>query len=422
MQTVMYCDKQAQRWIASLPSVLLISLSFLLTGCEDGPGAFPPSSFDDIATHTADSEEDEGSGSSVMTGLTDVGDFDFSTDPLPDAQALYFMNGDELWTLDAGGDPEPVADDLTIAGYSASAEGDRVAVLHMERDSGGDEHGVVSILSASGEVLFDLSELDEGFNVSQISPIQTLSMRPDGDSLVVTHQNGAMTLVMLDGDVRQLLPPSIEQQPGRITWSADGQFLAYLDPWMPNEPSSLFITVPGREIRLSLMEASGDDDGIIRARWIPGTNRIAVIRSTGSTISHGGDLFLIDVENGQRELVMSSGAIAPVAGLVDLEPSPDGSWLAATGFVPGVEFPRFGGLWMINVQSGVSTEIDLENAAAVTDLWWIDGALVVRVIDEPQTSLPGAYTGRESFRLVEIDPRDGETTELYVANKGSSDD
>jgi hypothetical protein len=415
-------DNKAQCLWALGTALVLLSSGLILSGCEEEPGAVPPASVERVATFVADPDEQDDPDQDGISGIEDVGDFDFSEVTLPNARFVFFMHGDELWRIGQNSEPEVLLDDLMIGGFSASSRGDRVAILHFERDDAGAEHGLVSIVDSRGEAVIDATEASEAFDLSQLSPIQTLAMRPDGEALALTHQNGAMTLVELDGSAHELLPASIEHQPGRISWSSDGQFLAYLDPWMPDEPSSLYVTIPGRDIRLSLMDASTDEDGIVRARWIPGTTFVVAVRSTGSTIAHGGDLFLIDAETGRRELLMSSGTIAPVAGLADIEPSPDGQWLAATGFVPGENYPAFAGLWLIDLESGHRIEIELEGTGSVTDLWWLGEDLLIRMIDTPQTSLPGTYTGREPFRLVEIDPSTGSTTERYPVTDDDADD
>jgi hypothetical protein len=400
--------------------VLVAFACFLLTACEEEPGAVPPSSVRDVATFVADSD-DAATDSDGETGIRELGDFHLSTDTLSPADRVYFVYGDDLWQIKDDGDIGIVAEDLTIVSYSASATGDRLAILFLERDESDREEPGITILESDGEVLFSLSDFDGEFDLNQMSPIQSIAMSPAGESMALTHQNGAMTLVTLEGELKQLLPPSIEHQPGRLAWSVDGQFLIYLDPWMPDEPSSLFVMVPGRDIRQELVQATSDGEGVVRARWIPGSTYVAVIRASGSTISHGGDLFLVDVETGRQELLMSSGEIAPVAGLVDIAPSPDGEWLAATAFVPGDDYPRFAGLWMINLRSGLSSEIEAVGNGVVTDLWWLGDNLLVRTVDEPRTSLPGTYTGREDFRLLEIDPDNGRVTERYPDEDADDD-
>jgi hypothetical protein len=405
------CDNSAR--FMHLAMLLLAGILLVpLTACEEDQRAVPPGAVRDVSTPVANDSEGASNEDAAFTGLV-AGEF--SAQILPQAERAYFAIGGDLWQLPQTGQPQSVAENLTIASYSASATGDELALLSIDReDDTAEEQTRLTLLDPDGESLFELEDLEPDVDLEQMSPIESIALSPSGDELAMTHRNGAMTLATVDRGVRQLLPPSLDARPGRISWSADGAFITFLDPWMPDEPSALYVIVPEEDSVQRLVAPTPDGRGVVRAKWIPGTPYIVMIKSSDSTIRHGGDLFLIDAETGRQELLMSSGEIAPVAGVVDVAPSPDGTWLAATGFVPGDEYPGFAGLWVINLQSGLRMEIELEDRASVTDLWWLGEDLLIRTIDEPRTSLPGTYTGREDFRLLEIDPDTGRSTQRYA--------
>ena len=404
------CDNSAQRRLPGLAFLALLGVILMTLGaCDDDPGAPPdPGAVSQMATAVAGSDEQ---ADGPDAGFQALGDFEFTTDPLPDSERIYFSVGGDLWRLPDQGAPDQVTEDLSIASYSFNATGDVLAVLSLNRN---DDREVVevAILDPDGDPRLEISSEDS----RALRSSESVAMTPPGDAVAVTGQDGAISLISLDGEIQPLLQASLQHRPGRLAWSSDGQFLSYLDPWMPDESSSLYVHVPARDIRQEIVQPGSDGHGVIRARWIPGTPYIVMIKDSGSTISHGGDLFLVDVETGRQELLKSSGSIAPVAGVVDIVPSPDGEWLAATGFVPGDDYPGFAGLWLINLQSGLEEEIELDNGETITDLWWLGDELIVRAIDQPQTSLPGTYTGRETFRLLEIDPQDGSVEERYASD------
>jgi WD40 repeat protein len=416
MERAIACDRYAQVswwWLRRIiTGALLLTGALALSGCEDDPGAPPrPGAVSQMATAVADPPDDE--ASAEFEGL---GDFEFPSAPLPPADYMYFSYGRDVWQLSVSGEPEQVTDDLAVHGFSSNAQGDRLAVLSSGNEGPGNDEISVTVIDAQGSEVFELSDLVEDGIATTLQSIDSVSMSPSGDRFATTQTDGGMSLITLDGELQSLLQPSIDHRPWRLAWSSDGQFLAYLDPWMTGSPSSLVVHVPARDIRQPLVRPGSDDHGVIRARWVPGTPYIVMVRESGSTIPGGGDLFLVDAETGRQELIMSSGAIAPVAGVVDIASSPDGTWLAATGYVPGEDHPGFAGLWLINFNSGLQSEIEINSGEHVTDLWWLGEALIVRTISEPQTSLPGTYTGRESFRLLEIDPESGDVSERYASD------
>lgn len=416
MMRLVHCDMCAHsmwrsgiRYLLLFPAVLMI-----LTACLDDSDIPTPGTLSTSSPTPTGDQSALGDQSDEYRGL---GDFEFSTEPLTPADRIYFSYGDEIWSINMDGDIESIATDLQIAGYSASASGERLAILHLDRD-GDEETFEVSVFDDDAQEIFTLDSVPSEYDIRQIGEINSVTLNPGGTSLAVTFQNGAMSLVSLDGDVRQLLQPSSSSSPGRLEWSSDGQFLTYLDPWMPGEQSSLYVHVQARDLRERLADPGDDAQGVLRARWVPGTPYVVFVKSSGSTISHGGDMFIVNAETGRQELLMSAGEIAPVAGVVGIAPSPDGEWLASTGFVPGDVYPAFAGLWITNLQSGLRTEVDMDSSDPVTDLWWLGDKLLVRTIDQSLTSLPGTYTGREGFRLLEIDPASGVSTERFADEDG----
>jgi hypothetical protein len=218
----------------------------------------------------------------------------------------------------------------------------------------------------------------------------------------------------LDGEVVQLLEPNPDQNPGRLEWSSDGQFIAYLDPWLPSEPSSLYVMQPESGIRQVLVRSSEDGHGVTRAQWIPGTSSIVFAKTSSSTIAVGGDLFLIDAMSGEQQLLVPAGQFAPVAGAVDIAVSPGGDKVALTVFVPGAERPQFAGVWIVGLVSEEMTHVPVDVGDSVTDLWWLGDNLLLRAIENPRSKLPGLYTGLEEFTLLEYDLETGEFFEHVV--------
>lgn len=390
----------------------LVILAGIAAACDDSvERAVSPDSVRRLVTTVSDenaeaTDADETAGFIEQPVLEQV---------LPPAERVYFTQGGDVWRAPVDGEPLPVTRDEPVIDFSASANGNRVAILRIERDAGGGaERAMPSIRLPDGETLIDLTALRADFDIDQLSPIESLAMAPVGDQLAMTHRDGSVSLVTIAGDVEQVLEPG-DGRPGRLDWSSDGRFLAYLDPWLPNEPSALYLLIPERGIRQVLVQPSQGGYGVVQASWIPGTSKIVYIKASESTIPNGGDVFVVDATTGERQLLLSSSEIAPVAGAVDLAVSPDGETVGITGFAPGNEYPTFSGIWLFTLPGGDHYELTVDFDGVVTDLWWLGERLMFRSIDEPRTALPGTYTGQEAFTLYTYDPRTGGLEERYTA-------
>lgn len=396
-------------------AVLLTTLAFAITACdEEEHRAIAPGPVRDLSTAPANNversqtEEPQTLFDPLKDGVSGI--------DLPRADRVYFTNGGDIWQAPIDQEPAAVITDSNVAGFSPSATGHRLAVLGLERDEDDDEErSVLSLVLPSGSPIFDLSEVEGAEQLDDVSPIESIALTPSGNTLAMTHRNGALTIASLDGQVQQLIHPNEERRPGDLHWSSDGHLIAFLDPWLPNEPSGLYVLVPETGVRQVLVGVSEKGHGVEAATWIPGTSYLVYTKSSGSTISHGGDMFVVNALTGERQLLLSSGEIAPVAGVVDLAVSPDGEVVALTTFVPGDERPEFAGLWTVDLSTGDRLRVPVNRGQSVTDIWWLGENLLYRAVAEPRTRLPGVYTGVEDFELVEYDPDSGVTRERFTS-------
>lgn len=395
-------------------AVLVTTMAFVLAACdEEEHRAVAPGSVSNLATATS---SDDGQDLTEEPGsLIDPLENGVSGIELPRAHRVYFTYGGDIWQAPIDSDPSPVITERSVAGFSPSATGHRLAVLGLERNDDDEDRSVLSLVLPSGSPILDLSEFEQAERLEGMSPVESIALTPAGTSLAMTHRNGALTVASLDGQVQQFIHPEERRRPGNLQWSSDGQILAFLDPWLPNEPSGLYVLVPETAVRQVLIGVSEKGHGVEAAKWVPGTSYLVYTKSSGSTIPHGGDVFVVNALTGERELLLSSNEIAPVAGAVDLAVSPDGETVALTAFVPGDEHPEFAGLWTVNLSTGDRERVPVDRGYTVTDIWWLGENLLYRTVDEPRTRLPGAYTGLEEFQLVEYDPDTGVKRERLLS-------
>jgi hypothetical protein len=387
----------------------ILAVAVLASGCEEDQRAIPPGVVRQSPTAIPDQEVSDSQG---MGGIRDD---DATGMTLPNALWVYFTHGGDVWRLPINGDPEPVIQTQSVVAVSPSALGDRLAAITVQPgDESDEERTVFSILDPDGSVALEIENVQEHLDEFDLDWIEDLALAPAGDVLALSHSSGAISVITMTGEIQVVIAPESGPQPGTLQWSADGNFLAYLDPWMPNQPSSLYVAVPESGVRQVMAHAARNQYGVISAAWVPGTTYLAYVASSGSTIPHGGDLFLVDILDGERTLLLSSGSFAPVAGLVDIAVSPHGRQLAATIYVPGDQRPAFHSLYLIDTITGEREIVPVERNHAVTDLWWLGGKLVYRAIDEPRTARPGLYTGLEAYILVEYDPETGETRQRHA--------
>jgi hypothetical protein len=400
------------RWIAMLLATLFAAS--LLAGCdEEVQRAISPGG---VSDHTDDAAEQNDEGQGAVIESTDDASLAIGQRLLTAAERVYLAYGGDIWRIGPVGSPLPVVEDLEVVGFSANARGDRLALLHVERagdDEDGEERRVLSIVQPESGARHDVTPIVEAAFDADLGQIESISSSPDGTALAFAYQSGAITVAGLDGTVRTVVGSRDGRSPATIRWSADGIFLLYLDPGLPAEPSELWIASTEQDLRQVLVDPESDTSGVVDAVWIPGTTKIAYVVASSGTIRHGGDLFLIDILSGERELLISAGQFAPVAGVVDIAISPGGDRLAFTAYVPGNPYPEFSGLWMIDLEKRSGIEIELDDGGTVTDLWWLGEDLLFRAIDEPRTSLPGTYTGLESFKIYEYNPMTRVLRERY---------
>ena len=138
---------------------------------------------------------------------------------------------------------------------------------------------------------------------------------------------------------------------------------------------------------------------VLQAHWLPGGNVIAYSQAVASSPSGTGDVFSIDSVTRASRLVIPSAQFAPVAGIGDFAFSPDGQWVAFTVYVPSSTGVRFQGLWMMNLLTSLSHQIDTADGQTVTDLWWGEQQLIYRTVKSADLVVPKHYTGVEPYWL-----------------------
>src|SRR6185503_1142983 len=150
-----------------------------------------------------------------------------------------------------------------------------------------------------------------------------------------------------------------------LAWSVDGggqaEAIALGEPgetvvdaaWSPTGEAIGFIATQGhdRDRALQVLDLqsgrkhrvveSGNNRLVVEFTWLP--DGTALLFTEGGDLEgavSGIDLWSVDADGGNRELVASAGTVAPVARITDVRPSPDGRSVAYAVLVPGDRGPR----------------------------------------------------------------------------------
>jgi hypothetical protein len=335
----------------------------------------------------------------------------------PAPERIYFEVGTDLWQYPPGGPATQVTRDLRIGPYAPSPDGQRVAIVAYST-RGTEQLAEVRIIGPSGVANQTISE-----PVSTPPAIVDLAWSWDGAAIAAAYDDGTIEIVPVPGNTGATGPFASElpDEPaaGRIvtdlTWAPTGAGLAYI-AYQGRGPRSLLIA-PRDGTAFPVVDGDGAQSRSVRAfAWLPGRGRIAYVDDVSTSASAPGSIFTIAPDRSARELLLSSGRFAPVAGIVDLSASPDGQKLALSVFTPDAGGRlSFHSLWLLTIDTGELARVPVGIAYRVTDLWWLSTGLVWRGVERsaPTTGDGSTYTGSEPFVLGLFDPATGQTTIVF---------
>ena len=149
---------------------------------------------------------------------------------------------------------------------------------------------------------------------------------------------------------------------------------------------------------------------VVDYAWMP--NGVSLLFTEGGELGGavtGIDLWRVDANGENRELVVSAGTVAPVARITNVQPSPDGRSVAYAVLVPGDADPRVDSIWIREIESRLGFRIQLPSVAAVDDITWTDQGLAIEV------ATGGVGSGRPPTRALLQVNQDGGVSALWAA-------
>lgn len=330
--------------------------------------------------------------------------------------ALFLEVDNAIWAIDSSGQGSRIfapPEDAEIRAQDAAPGGDRVAILVRE-STGTRQAYEVEIADRDGNVVQNLAELPLGPATpgpGNASSIDVIDWSPQGDQLLVAIGGGTTLTWPVENDGRPEVILLLE--PGETivsaAWSPTGEAIAYIATGGSDRDRALWV-LDLRDGRRQQVVKSGDNRFVVEFTWLP--DGTALLFTEGGDLEgavSGIDLWSVNADGGDRQLVASAGSVAPVARITDVRPSPDGRSVAYAVLVPGNSGPRVDSVWVRDLASRVGFKIALPTVATVDEISWTDNGLAIAV-----TTSGGGRRGAAATALLQVSGN-GDVAAIWVA-------
>jgi len=338
------------------------------------------------------------------------------------SERVYFVNGPDLWSLEADGSTGQVTRQLRVAAAAGAPDGSRAAVV-VRTEIGTRSAEEIRMVSAAGNVSEPVygPELTEG--PGSTAPIEQIVWRPDGLALALVHAGGLVRWLPVDGEADGRAPTDLLnvdeiETVAEALWAPTGAGLVALARDAQGAGRLYVVSNTGERAMLGRDLEAVPSIGVFD--WLPGRGRLVIVedRAVGPN-SLAGSIFSVAPDGTGRELLVSGGRFAPVVDVLRMRASPDGLWLAFTVYLPDAEGePSFLSLWLLEIESGNLVEVAVPATFRVTDLWWSTAGLVWRGVDRDAPAPLGEerYGGSEPF-VIAIAATDGSSRVVFQSDE-----
>lgn len=329
---------------------------------------------------------------------------------------LFVVANDAIWAVSGSGDATRVYESPPgerVIAIDAAPGAERVAALLATASPDGDRTDVV-VIDRSGEIVARLDQLGAILATptsdERAPTASAIDWSPQADRALVSFQNGAILAFPIGSDgVATLLPPS--GGAGSLvdpTWSPTGESVAFVATSEDGRARTLQV-LDARDGTVADVVTPPEGRFVVDYAWMP--NGVSLLFTEGGELGGavtGIDLWRVDADGNNRELVVSAGTVAPVARITNVEPSPDGRSVAYSVLVPGESDPRVDSVWVRDLRSRLGFRIQVPAVASVDGIAWTDSGLAIEVAT-------GARAGRPPTRAVLQISRDGAVAALWAA-------
>jgi hypothetical protein len=411
---------------------LAIATSLILMTVMLASGCMPDSASDDsernrfseIPTLVPDagSPETPTSAVEVQTVVPEFVTQLLAPGPTLDAtQRVFFRNGRDLWSFAEDEALAVLPQGTQFGAYATSPHGQRAAIAIISDDESVPSETVHII--ANGELGPPLTPERFTGGPDPQSSIQSLVWSRDATRIAIVYDEAALAILEIaraDGGPPQIVSdvvlPDQYSHIQRVDWAVTSQGLAVLAETPAGTGSLWMVSLEGDQYEVT--EATlGGKRSISDIAWLPGRGRVAFVEErTQEAPLVGGSMFTIAPDGSGRELLVSSGNFAPAAEIVQISAAPGGSSIAFTVNVPSARGEdTFHSAWIVNIDSGATTEIPLMPGFGVTDFWWMTDGLLWRAVHQGNGTGESisTYSGFEPFAIGRFNLDDGTSTIFF---------
>jgi hypothetical protein len=337
------------------------------------------------------------------------------------AQRVFFRNGRDLWSFAENEAAAVLPQGTRFGAYATSPHGERAAIVIVsDVDSVPTEAVHIIANGILGPAL--TPERFTGGPAPQ-SSIQSLVWSRDATRIAIVYDEPALAILEIARDdggppqiVTEVAMSGEYRRIQRVDWAVTSRGLAVLVETQSGI-GSLWMVSPDGELYEVPEATLGGQRSIRDIAWLPGRGRVAFVEErTPEEPLVGGSMFSIAPDGSGRELLVSSGNFAPAAEIIHISASPGGSFIAFTVNVPNDRGEdTFHSAWIVNIDSGATTEIPLVSSFGVSEFWWMTDGLLWRAV-HLETGVGGSdstYNGVEPFAIGRFNPDDGTSTVFF---------